>query len=361
MGSGGRMDRGAFCRLVEELAQIARDGHGLILVTSGAVAVGRQKLGLDKRPTGDRNIPKLQALAALGQSRLMQLYEEEFFHYGVDVAQVLLTRDDFNHRRRYLNARHALAAIQGFGAVPIINENDTVGTEEIRFGDNDQLAAMVAAMVGADTLTLLSDIDGVYTSDPRSDPSAVRLESVHAMDPALDAMVGDTFDAQRGFGTGGMRTKIAAARIAGRAGIGTIIAPGKSAGVLARVVRGDEGVGTFLKPDPDSDRMDGRKAWISTGITPRGRIWCDAGAVEALRARGKSLLPSGVIRVEGEFKEGEAVEVVTPEGRTFARGLAIYGAEAMRLIAGQRSERIEALLGYHILDVAIHRDDLVLD
>ena len=359
MRRGSELDRGAFCRLVEALALIITSGQRVVLVTSGAVAMGRQKLRLDKRPTGERSIPKLQALAAMGQSRLMQLYEAEFAHYNLHVAQVLLTRDDFNHRQRYLNARHALDAIHGFGAVPIINENDSVGTEEIRFGDNDQLAAMVAAMISADQLIILSDIDGLYTGNPATDREAERIVELRAADPSIDDMIGDKLDSA-GFGTGGMRTKIAAARMAARTGIVSVIAPGKAQGVLEKVLAGDESVGTRLTPEPGVDRLAARKTWIGTGLMARGRVWCDEGAARAIKDRGTSLLPSGVTRVEGAFAEGEAVELLDAEGEVFARGLATYSAQAMRQIAGHQSAQIEDILGYRVLDAVIHRDDLVL-
>lgn len=365
MREDGGIDRGAFCRLIESLAAVVAAGHRLVLVTSGAVAAGRLRMSFNKRPTGGRSIPTLQALAALGQSRLMHLYEAEFSHYGVAVAQVLLTRDDFDDRRRYINARHALGALHGFNAVPIINENDSVGTDEIRFGDNDQLAAMVAAMVAADRLVLLSDIDGLYTANPKVDPDATRLPEVMAMDPSLDAMVGGTLDPTGGFGTGGMRTKLTAARIAARTGIETIIAPGKQPRVLERLLTGDNQVGTLLTPSPQVDRLAARKAWIGLGVRPKGRVWCDDGAARAVCERGTSLLPKGVTRVEGEFRDGEAVELVQnngePDGEAFARGLALYSADAMRRIAGHHSDQIEGILGYHILDAVIHRDDLVLN
>ncbi len=360
MSADGGTDRGAFCRLIEGLANLYSAGVRVVLVTSGAVAVGRLKMALDKRPSGERNIPKLQALAALGQARLMNLYESELAHYGIDAAQVLLTRDDFNHRQRYLNARRALGAIHDFGAIPIINENDSVGIDEIRFGDNDQLAAMVAAMIAADRLVLLSDIDGLYTGDPRRDPSAKRLPRVRANDPSLDAMVGGTLDPTGGFGTGGMRTKLTAARIAARAGIETIIAPGKEADVLGRLMVEDLNVGTLFTPDPGADRIAARKAWIGMGVAPKGKLWCDAGAVNAVQSRGTSLLPSGVQRVEGDFADGDAVELIDPEGNAFARGLAIYNSNALTKIAGSSSSDIVNILGYHILDAVVHRDDLVL-
>lgn len=356
---GTHPDRPAFCGLVEELAGLVAQGRKIVVVTSGAVATGRQKMRLETKPAGERNIPVLQALAALGQSRLIQQYESEFALYDLHVAQILLTRDDFNERRRYINARHALQAVQDFGAVPIINENDTVATDEIRFGDNDQLAAMVAAMIGADKLLLLSDIDALYTADPRQDADATRIREARAHEPSLDPMVSGT-NAAAGVGTGGMRTKLLAARIAASVAIPTVIAAGKHPGVIGRVLGGDD-IGTTLLPEPSVDKLAARKAWIVTGVQPRGSIVCDAGAVRAIRERGKSLLPSGILNVRGDFREGDAVELVDTRGERFAQGLSSYAADAVTTIQGRHSDEIAALLGYRVFDAVVHRDELVLN
>ncbi|MEL6180916.1 MAG: glutamate 5-kinase, partial [Myxococcota bacterium] len=352
MRDGSNLDRGAFCRLVDELATTVAQGDQLVVVTSGAVAAGRRQLGLERRPSGERNIPVLQALAALGQSRLIQMYDSEFGHYDIHVAQLLLTRDDFNNRQRYLNARNTLEAVHAFGALPIINENDTVATDEIRFGDNDQLAALVATMTGSDLLVLLSDIDGLYSSNPQLDPRARRFDVVRAMDASLDDMVGDIQSASRD-GSGGMRTKLLAARIAARAGIQTVIAPGKQAGVLAEVIAGRQGVGTRFMPDRDTDRLAARKAWFGLGVVPVGRLRCDEGAVRAVCERGKSLLPSGIRAVEGDFVDGDVVELTTATGEAFARGLAAYPSSDIRKIRGLHSEHIESTLGYKIIDAVV--------
>jgi glutamate 5-kinase len=356
---GVHPDRPAFCALVEELAGLVRNGRKVVVVTSGAVATGRQKLNLPHLPAGERNIPVLQALAALGQSRLIQHYESEFALYGLHVAQILLTRDDFNDRRRYINARHALKAVQDFGAVPIINENDTVATDEIRFGDNDQLAAMVAAMIGAERLLLLSDVDALYTADPNQNPDAQRIREHLAFAQELDAMVGGS-NADAGVGTGGMKTKLLASRIAATVAIPTVIAAGKQPGIIGRILAGDD-VGTTLLPDPTVDRLAARKAWIGTGVQPKGRLVCDAGAVKAIVLRGKSLLPSGILDVEGDFREGDAVELVDTRGDRFAQGLASYAAEAVRTIQGRHSADIATLLGYRVFDAVVHRDEMVLN
>ncbi len=360
VGGAQGLERGAFCRLVEMLAGLLSVGHRVVLVTSGAVAMGRRKLGILTKPRGEAGIPVLQALAALGQSQLIQHYESEFAHYGYHVAQLLLTRDDFHHRRRFLNARLALEAVHRLGAVPVINENDTVATDEIKVGDNDQLAALVATLIGADRVVLLSDIDGLYDADPRSNPEARRLPVVRAFDPGLDPMVGDTHGGAAAVGTGGMRTKLLAARIAARSGIPLIVAPGRRPGVLPEVLQGTSATGTLFVPEPGVDRLVSREAWIGLGARAQGRLWCDDGARRAVLERGASLLPSGVLRVEGDFSEGDVVELVNGAGVAFARGLAISEADAVRRIAGAQSAQIEALLGYHVLDAVVHRDNLVL-
>ena len=356
----GSLDRGSFCRMVEMLAKLHKSGLRVVLVTSGAVAMGRKILGMDTRPRGDRSIPVLQALAALGQSHLIQLYESEFAHYGLHAAQILLTRDDFRDRKRYINARLAMEAIHRLGAVPVINENDTIATEEIKVGDNDQLAALVAILVSADRVVLLSDIDGLYTSNPRKDRDARRLPEVDVTDARLDEMVDDTHDLLRGYGTGGMRTKLVAARIAAQSGIATILAPGKRPDILDLVLRDTAEVGTIFRPSPDSDRLAARKAWLGVGAKVEGTITCDAGATNAVCARGKSLLPSGITSVTGSFEEGDAVDLLDPNGVVFARGLAVYDAESMGRIVGAQSSDIEGILGYKILDIVVHRDNLVL-
>jgi glutamate 5-kinase len=287
----------------------------------------------------------------------MQSYESEFALYDLHVAQILLTRDDFNDRRRYINARRALTAVHTFGAIPIVNENDTVATEEIRFGDNDQLAAMVAAMMTADLLFLLSDVDGLYTQDPRLEPDAERILSERAHAARLDPMVADS---PSGVGTGGMRTKLLAARLAATVAIPTVIAHGKRPAVISDLLAGAQ-IGTRLYPDPGAERVPARKAWIGTGPMPRGRIFCDDGAVHAIFSRGKSLLPSGIVRVEGDFQEGDAVELADSHGSAFAQGLSSYPASAVRKIMGHQSTQIFGLLGYRTLDAVVHRDELALD
>lgn len=355
-----RLDRGVFCALVGEVAKLVSDGHRVTLVSSGAVATGRRKLGISLRPQGSRAIPTLQALAAVGQARLIQLYDSEFAHYGLHVAQLLLTRDDINARGRYLNARHTFAALAELGAVAIVNENDTVASDELRFGDNDQLAALVATMVRADILIILSDVDGIYSDDPHRHPRATRISEMRADDARLDAMVGGPHDTVGGVGTGGMKTKLTAARLAAGSGIVTVIGLGKQPGLLdAALMRAPE-CGTILLPAPNLEPKSARKTWIGVGVQTRGRVWCDPGAAQALTRSGGSLLPSGVTRVEGHFAEGAAVELMGPDDALLGRGLAVYDADALRLIAGRQSGEIESILGYKILDAAFHRDDMVI-
>ncbi len=359
MRDGAHLDRQVFCGLLGEVAALAEAGHRVIVVSSGAIAIGRRQMKLSSRPSGGRSIPALQALAALGQSRLIRLYEDELSHYELQVAQLLLTREDFNDRKRYLNVRNALEAISDYGAIPVINENDSITTEEIRFGDNDQLAALVATLVQADRLFLLSDIEGFYTANPKLDPNATRIPSTQASDPALDEMICDIKDAQ-GFGSGGMRSKLDAARLAATTGIETAIAPGKSPGVLMRLLERHPGTGTRFIPEPGQDKVLPRKAWIGTSVAPQGKLWCDAGATQAVLAQGRSLLPKGMTKIEGDFGQGAVVELLDPDGKVFARGLSLYPADDLRTIAGKHSSNIQKLLGYHVLDVVVHRDDLAL-
>lgn len=355
---GVRFDRGTFCRVVEQVAALVESGRHVAVVSSGAVALGRGRLGGLAKPDRQRSLPLLQAMAAVGQTTLMQLYDTELSHYGLRCGQLLLTRDDLDDRGRYLNARHTLRALWELGAVPVINENDTVATDEIRVGDNDGLAARVASLIEADLLVILSDIDALYTANPRVDPEARPYDVVAAEDPALDACVSDTHDARGGVGTGGMVTKLEAARIAARRAIPTLVMLGKAPERLPAALAGEQ-VGTLFVPSV-ARRKSGRKAWIGT-LRTHGRVLCDAGAERAVRERGTSLLPSGVVAVEGRFEAGEAVALCSAEsGQEFARGLVAYRAADVERIAGARSAQIESLLGYHVADEVVHRDDLLL-
>lgn len=350
-----QLDRPTFASLIQGMDALIKRGHRVTVVSSGAVALGRQALGGLARP---KSIPKLQALAALGQSRLIQLYEREFGFYGRDVAQLLLSRYDLDDRHRYLNARHALQAVHEYGAIPIINENDSVATEELRFGDNDQLAAMTCGLAQAELLVILSDVDGVYEVDDSSGQRrfTTRISQIEAMSPHLDEIAGPSASS---VGTGGMVTKIVASRIASRFGVPTVIAPGKRAGVLEALAQGQD-VGTLLLPSSSVSAVAGKKVWLGAGAVAVGELWLDAGAVRALKERGASLLSSGLRKVVGEFDEGAVVDLMGPDGQAFARGVCVYPARDLRLLCGVKSDQIEAVLGYKIIDEVIHRDDLVV-
>jgi glutamate 5-kinase len=337
--------------LADELAALAKDGREVVVVSSGAIAAGMARLGLAQRP---RSIPEKQAAAAVGQSALMWHYEQAFARHEIRVAQVLLTQEDISARTRYLNARNTLLVLLRFRVVPIVNENDTVAVEEIKVGDNDNLAALVAHLIDADLLVILTDVDGLYTGDPRVDPGARWLPTVEAVTEEIERLA---WDADGQVSVGGMSTKLEAARKVTSSGIPMVIASGREPGTLPRVLRG-EPVGTYFVPR--GDRLQGRKRWIAFAVPPQGRLSVDAGARSALIERGKSLLPSGVVEVEGEFHAGEVVSLSAPDGKEFARGLTNYDAAELRKIQGAKTGAIEELLGYKSFDEVIHRDNLVL-
>jgi glutamate 5-kinase len=338
-------------RICRELSSLRQEGREIILVSSGAILAGMSRLGLRERPG---SIPLKQAAAAAGQTLLMRHYEEAFDPYGQTVAQLLLTQEDFRSRARYLNARNTLFTLLHLGVLPVINENDTVAVEEIRFGDNDNLSVLVATLVGADLLVILTDLDGVYTADPRKDADARLIPRVSRRSDEVSFWAGGS---ATGFGTGGMETKVDAARRAAASGIPTIVANGLVEGVLLRVLRGEE-VGTLFEASPS--RMRGRKRWLAFASQPRGRITVDAGAREALMRGGKSLLPSGVVSASGGFEAGEVVSLSGTDGAEFARGVANYDADQVDRIKGIRSDRIEETLGSRPFDEVIHRDNLVI-
>ena len=337
--------------LADELAALAKDGREVVVVSSGAIASGMARLGLTQRP---RSIPEKQAAAAVGQSALMWHYEQAFARHGIRVAQVLLTQEDISARPRYLNARNTLQVLLRFRVVPVVNENDTVAVEEIKVGDNDNLAALVAHLIDADLLVILTDVDGLYTGDPRVDPEARRLETVDAVTEEIERLV---WDADGQISVGGMSTKLEAARKVTSSGIPMVIASGRVPGTLRRVLRG-EPLGTYFVPR--GDRLAGRKRWIAFAVPPQGRLTVDAGARSALVERGKSLLPSGVVEVEGEFHAGEVVSLSAADGKEFARGLTNYDAAELRKIQGAKTKDLEERLGYKSFDEVIHRDNLVL-
>ena len=339
--------------LADELAAVRRQGTEVALVSSGAVVAGMARLRLQVRP---RSIPEKQAAAAVGQSALMEHYETAFARHGVTVAQILLTQADVSARARYLNARNTLTTLLGYGVVPIINENDTVAVEEIKFGDNDNLSALVAQLIDADLLVLLTDVDGLYTGDPSRDPQARKLDTVEAVTPEIERLVWS--DADR-VAVGGMATKLQAAQKAAASGVPMVIASGREPGTLAGVLRG-EPVGTYFPPR--GDRLAARKRWIAFAVPPQGRLLVDAGAREALIERGKSLLPSGVVDIEGDFDAGEVVALCAADGdgKEFARGLVNFDAQELRTIRRAKTAEIEGLLGYKSVDEVVHCDNLVV-
>jgi glutamate 5-kinase len=336
---------------VAQIADLRQAGREVLLVSSGAVAEGITRLGWTQRPHA---LHELQAAAAIGQMGLVQAYESRFQKFGLHTAQVLLTHEDLSHRQRYLNARSTLRTLLDLGVIPIVNENDTVTTDEIRLGDNDTLAALVANLVEADVLVLLTDQQGLLDGDPRSNPSARLVPEALAGDPALEKMAASSAGA---LGRGGMLTKVRAAARAARSGTVTLIASGHEPAVLQRLAA-DERLGTCLRPS--SGAVAARKQWLAGQLRVRGRLLLDDGAVKVLRGAGSSLLPVGVTRVEGEFDRGDLVVCLAPGGEEVARGLVNYNAAESAKIIGQPSRRIEALLGYVDETELIHRDNLVL-
>jgi glutamate 5-kinase len=345
----GRINRDWLGALVEDLLRLRARGQEVILVSSGAIALGRRELKLAK---GALRLEESQAAAAVGQIRLAHAYKELLGEKGVTVAQVLLTLEDSERRRRYLNARATLEALLALGALPVINENDTVATAEIRYGDNDRLAARVAQMIGADCLILLSDVEGLFTADPNKDPGARFIDMVRQLTPEIEAMAGSSLSET---GSGGMVTKIMAAKIAVSAGCHLCIAAGHPQHPVRRVEEGARCT-WFV---PTSTPAAARKQWIAGTLKPSGSLLIDAGALKALR-EGKSLLPAGVIATRGRFERGDTVSVVGPDGTEFARGISAYADGDAARIAGRRSTEIESLLGFRGRDEMIHRDDLAI-
>ncbi len=348
---GRGLDRERLRAWVDQLADLLGEGHEVVLVSSGAVAEGMSRMGWHERP---RSLHALQAAAAIGQMGLVQAWESCFQRRARHTAQVLLTHDDLSSRQRYLNARSTLRTLLDLGVVPVVNENDAVANEELRFGDNDSLAALVANLVEADVMVLLTDQPGLFDDDPRHNPQARLIPVAEARDPALDAVAGESRGA---LGSGGMATKLRAARLAARSGTATVIAGGTEPDVLIRLAAG-EALGTLLLPAQEPDAA--RKRWLAGHLRVKGRLVLDDGAVEVLRRAGRSLLAVGVREVEGDFRRGELVACVDERGREVARGLVNYSADEARRIKGQPSSRIEAILGYIDEEELIHRDNLVL-
>lgn len=348
--SGQGLNRESIEDWVTQLAQLRARGVEIVLVTSGAVAAGMQRLGRTERPHA---LHELQAMAAVGQMTLVQTYETAFQRHGRKTAQVLLTHDDLADRHRYLNARTTLRTLLDFDVIPVINENDTVATEEIRFSDNDTLAALVVNLIEADLLLILTDQQGLYDADPRANPGAKLVREGAAGDPALLAMAGGSGS----LGRGGMRTKLLAAERAAHSGAATVIASGREQNVVTRVLAG-ESLGTHLKPA--QERLAARKQWLAGPTRASGKLVLDDGAVRVIRQGGKSLLPVGVKHIEGQFERGDVVVCIDAQGHEVARGLVNYStADAVRII-GQPSDRIESILGYVDEPELIHRDNMVV-
>ncbi len=345
------INRPRLIELVRQCARLHQEGAEIILVSSGAMAAGKEQMGFPDLPP---SVPAKQMLSAVGQPRLIGLYQNYFDIYGIPAAQMLLTREDLQGRRRFLNARLTLAALLEHRVIPIVNENDTVTAEEIRVGDNDNLSAMVAMLAQADLLILLTDQPGLFTADPRTDPDARLITEVTQIDDRILSVAGDS---GTGLGTGGMTTKLQAAETATRGGVTVVIAAGDEPDALLRLSRG-ETLGTrFL---PRASAPESRKRWLLAGYTPSGHVVADEGAVRALQQRGSSLLPIGIAGVIGDFQRGDTIGVFTAAGREIARGLVRYPASDVRRIARNHSDDIETILGYTYGPTVIHRNDMIL-
>ena len=343
--------RDIFSRLAFEIKALKETGHEVAIVSSGAIALGVRKLGLKERPIA---IPERQAVAAVGQGSLMACYEEAFSRAGSHVAQVLLTHDDLGSRKRFLNARNTLTTLLKFGIVPVINENDTVAVEEIKFGDNDALSALATNLIEADLLIILSDIDGLFDKDPKAFKDAQKLRFVEDVDAAGFELLNGSANA---LGTGGIKSKCEAARKAAHYGAATIIANGNRPGILTAIFNGEDAGTLFF---PKEDRLTSKKHWIAFSARPSGRVFVDDGAKEALLAKGKSLLPSGIKDVDGTFEPGEVVHCVDMAGMEFARGLSNYSSSEIQKIKGMKTAELVQVLGYKVFDEVIHRDNLVV-
>ena len=337
--------------IARDIAELHNAGYDVVIVSSGAIAAGMKKLGLKEKP---RDIKLKQAAAAIGQSSLMWAYEKSFGDYGKKVAQVLLTRDDFSDRKRYINSKNTLLTLLSYRIVPIINENDTVAIDEIRFGDNDYLASLVASLTEAERLIILSDVDGLYTEDPRYSSKARIIDYVEEITPEIEKKAGGAGSV---VGTGGMYSKILAAKRAVSHGITVHIINGRKEGLLTSLMKGKH-CGTLFKPG--KEKLSSRKGWIAYGSRSKGNLTIDEGAEKALIKGGKSLLPSGIVAVEGNFDTGDAVYCIDMKGNRIAKGLSNYSSTEIEKIKGRKTSEIEKILGYKYSDEAIHRDNLVL-
>ena len=347
----GKMNLGRMEKLVRELTDLANQGREIVLVTSGAIAVGMDRMGKKKRP---RSIPQRQALAAVGQGALMHAYGSLFAAYGRMAGQVLLTKENSRRHHQYTNSRNALKAMLAMGVLPVVNENDAVAVDEVKIGDNDTLSATVATLVDADVLIILSDVDGLYTANPATDKKARLIPEVREITPDIEKLAGGAGSAA---GTGGMRTKIEAAKIATRSGVTMVVASGEEDGVIRTVLNG-EAVGTLFPAR--EEHLKARKSWLAFGRNIAGDLVVDDGCAEAMLTGGKSLLAAGLVSVEGAFAAKSTVRVLTQEGREIARGIVNYDAVSLRRIAGRHTDEIAAILAAPVFSEVIHRDHMVL-
>lgn len=336
--------------LVKDISEVIDAGHEVVIVSSGAVAAGLKKLNLRKKPD---DIKLKQAAAAIGQSSLMWAYEHNFAKFGKKVAQVLLTRNDIANRLRYINAKNTMFTLMSYGVIPLINENDPVAVDEIKFGDNDMLAALTAGLVEADMLIILSDVEGLYSKDPHEKGSKI-IKHVDKITNRIEKMAGGKSSA---VGTGGMYSKLLAAKQANDHGIPVVIMSGKKSSLLPRFIKGKE-VGTYF--EPRKERLSSKKGWIAYGVRAKGSIYLDEGAVKALTEMGRSLLPSGIARVDGSFEVGDCIKCNNAEGKKIAKGLTNYSSKDLEKIKGKKTSQIEKILGYKYSDEVIHRDNLVV-
>lgn len=347
----GKLNLGYMEKLARELADLCNQGHEVILVSSGSIGAGRGRLNITRNPI---SIPEKQAIAAVGQGILVQIYEKLFAEYGLNVGQILLTRTDLVSRRRYINACNTVLTLLKLGVVPIINENDSVSVEELKFGDNDRLSALVAGLSDAHLLIILTDIDGLYNKNPRKHSDADLIPYVEKIDESIKAGAEKSHD---DLATGGMITKLQAAEVAISSGVGMYIANGFDPGVVSRLVKGEH-VGTYFQPQ--KEYLSRRKRWIAFGQVPRGSVTIDSGACNAIRSEGKSLLPVGVVEVEGLFGEGDLVTVKDPEGNELARGLTNFSSEELLWIQKRSSSDVANIIERPVAEEVIHRDNLVI-
>ena len=349
----GKIAIATIASLVETLSLLHSQGHRVILVSSGAVGVGCARLNLSEKP---RKIALKQAVAAVGQGRLMRIYDDLFSTLQQAIAQVLLTRRELVERNSYVNVSNTFQELLGLGVIPIVNENDTVAIDELKFGDNDTLSALVASLVKADWLFLLTDVDRMYSADPKTDPDARPIELVSSAEFSQLQVEAGSSGSQ--WGTGGMATKLAAARIATSTGVRTVITQGKQPRNIIEILNG-KNLGTQFEPQPQSDNA--RKRWIGYGLIPMGKLYLDSGAVKAIKQKGKSLLPAGIVAVQGEFAATDAVQICDREGVELGRGLVNYNSSEIQQIAGCQSAEIAQILGYDSADTVVHRNNLTLD